>query len=95
MEVLGTYDPIPRRDPYDVPVRGGTSKAHKDVQLDVTRAKYWIGVGAQPTEPVWRLLSMVGILEPKHRPGQAQQQPATTATTTTTSETAQEANAKA
>ncbi|EPE08425.1 mitochondrial 37s ribosomal protein mrps16 [Ophiostoma piceae UAMH 11346] len=41
------------------------STAHKDIQLDITRTKYWIGVGAQPTDPVWRILSLVGILEPK------------------------------
>jgi len=36
---------------------------HKDIKLDITRAKYWVGVGAQPTEPVWRLLSLVRSLE--------------------------------
>lgn len=32
---------------------------HKDIRLDVDRAKYWVGVGAQPTDTVWRFLSMV------------------------------------
>ncbi|KAG7291375.1 Ribosomal protein S16, mitochondrial [Staphylotrichum longicolle] len=64
LEVIGTYDPIPKKDPYDT-----TGRLHKDIKLDTTRAKYWIGVGAHPTETVWRLLSMVGILPPKHRPG--------------------------
>lgn len=54
MEVIGTYDPIPKTDSYDK-----SRKLHKDIQLDMTRAKYWIGVGAQPTDTVWRLLSMV------------------------------------
>ncbi|KAK4117886.1 ribosomal protein S16, mitochondrial [Canariomyces notabilis] len=63
LEVLGTYDPIPKRDTYD---RSG--KLHKDIKLDITRAKYWIGVGAQPTDTVRRLLSLVGIMEPKYRP---------------------------
>ncbi|EQB58424.1 ribosomal protein S16 [Colletotrichum gloeosporioides Cg-14] len=62
MEVIGTYDPIPRQDPYDA-----TTKPHKEIRLDSLRARYWIGVGAQPTDTVWRLLSMVGILEPKYR----------------------------
>ncbi|KAL0937164.1 mitochondrial 37S ribosomal protein bS16m [Colletotrichum truncatum] len=67
IEVIGTYDPVPRQDPYDA-----TTKPHKEIRLDSLRAKYWIGVGAQPTDTVWRLLSMVGILEPKYRPdGQA------------------------
>ncbi|KXH29229.1 ribosomal protein S16 [Colletotrichum simmondsii] len=63
IEVIGTYDPVPRQDPYDA-----TSKPHKDIRLDSLRARYWVGVGAQPTETVWRLLSMVGILQPKFRP---------------------------
>ncbi|KJZ72537.1 Ribosomal protein S16 [Hirsutella minnesotensis 3608] len=60
LEVLGTYDPIPRTDPYD-----NSGKLHKDVKLDIPRARYWIGVGAQPTDTAWRLLSMVGILPKK------------------------------
>ena len=55
LEVIGTYDPVPKRDTYD----DGTGKLHKDIKLDVTRAQYWVGVGAQPTDVVWRLLSMV------------------------------------
>jgi len=37
----------------------------KDIRLDTTRAKYWLGVGAQPSDPVWRLLSMFGLIEPQ------------------------------
>lgn len=55
LEVIGTYDPIPKKDLYD-----DSGRLHKDIKLDTTRAKYWIGVGAQPTDTVWRLLSMVG-----------------------------------
>ncbi|KAK4133581.1 hypothetical protein BT67DRAFT_382590 [Trichocladium antarcticum] len=66
LEVIGTYDPIPKKDLYD-----NLGKLHKDIKLDMTRAKYWIGCGAQPTDTMWRLLSMVGILEPKHRPAAA------------------------
>jgi small subunit ribosomal protein S16 len=57
MEVIGTFDPIPKPDLYDA-----SGKLHKDIKLDMLRAKYWVGVGAQPTEPVWRLFSMVGLL---------------------------------
>lgn len=63
LEVLGTYDPVPRLDPY-----GKSKKLHKDIQLDITRARYWIGVGVQPSDTVWRLLSMIGLLEPKYGP---------------------------
>ncbi|KAI0394486.1 ribosomal protein S16 domain-containing protein [Xylariaceae sp. FL0594] len=62
LEVIGTYDPIPKKDPYDE-----TGKLHKDIQLDTVRAKYWIGVGAQPTDTVWRLLSLLGLMEPQYR----------------------------
>ncbi|EME85219.1 uncharacterized protein MYCFIDRAFT_46670 [Pseudocercospora fijiensis CIRAD86] len=55
MEVLGTYDPIPK-----LPVGAEPGeKAQKDIKIDVSRAKYWLGVGAQPSDVVWRLLSMV------------------------------------
>ncbi|KAJ8122277.1 hypothetical protein ONZ43_g1489 [Nemania bipapillata] len=62
LEVIGTYNPIPSPDPYDE-----SGRLHKDIKLDITRARYWIGVGAQPTDTAWRLLSMVGVLEPKPR----------------------------
>ncbi|CAK7271464.1 37S ribosomal protein S16, mitochondrial [Sporothrix epigloea] len=79
MEVLGTYNPKPQHDSYESAGQTASGaplpKAHKDIQLDVTRTKYWIGVGAQPTDTMWRILSMVGILQPKGRP--APSQPAT------------------
>ncbi|KAI9882985.1 MAG: Ras- protein rsr1 [Watsoniomyces obsoletus] len=65
MEVLGTYDPIPK-----VPPDGEGSK-FKDIRLDISRAKYWLGVGAQPSDPAWRLLAMIGLLEPKFGHGRA------------------------
>ncbi|KAI5867501.1 ribosomal protein S16 [Durotheca rogersii] len=65
LEVIGTYDPIPKPDPYD-----DSGKLHKDINIDTIRAQYWIGVGAQPTDTVWRLLAMLGILQPKPRNNQ-------------------------
>ncbi|KAI1825047.1 ribosomal protein S16 [Xylaria intraflava] len=62
IEVIGTYDPIPKADPYS-----GSDRLHKDIKLDMARARYWIGVGAQPTDTAWRLLSMLGLVEPKFR----------------------------
>lgn len=55
MEVLGTYDPIPK---LPVGAEPGDRK-QKDIKIDVSRAKYWLGVGAQPSDTVWRLLAMV------------------------------------
>ncbi|KAB8295849.1 hypothetical protein EYC80_008671 [Monilinia laxa] len=60
LEVLGTYDPIPKL-PAD-----GEGQKFKDIRLDTLRAKYWLGVGAQPTKTAWRLLSMAGLLEPQY-----------------------------
>lgn len=54
LEVIGTYNPIPQTDLYD-----DSGALHKDIKLDTTRARYWIGVGAQPTDTMWRLLSLV------------------------------------
>ena len=36
-------------------------KKFKDIKLDVVRTKYWLGVGAQPSETVERILSMVSF----------------------------------
>ncbi|KAF2868067.1 ribosomal protein S16 domain-containing protein [Massariosphaeria phaeospora] len=68
LEVLGTYDPIPK------PPRPGDTHGRpwKDIKLDISRARYWVGVGAQPSDTAWRLLSMVGILEPQFRISQVQ-----------------------
>ncbi|EDU41618.1 RpsP Ribosomal protein S16 [Pyrenophora tritici-repentis] len=70
LEVLGTYDPKPQ------PPRPGDTHGRpwKDIKLDISRARYWVGVGAQPSDTAWRLLSMVGILEPQYRVGQIQGQ---------------------
>ncbi|KAG0645150.1 hypothetical protein D0Z07_9242 [Hyphodiscus hymeniophilus] len=53
MDQTGTYDPIPK------PPTDGEGKPFKDIKLDSARAKYWLGVGAQPSDPAWRLLTMV------------------------------------
>ena len=52
---IGTYDPIPKA-PID-----GEGPMWKDIKLDSTRAKYWLGVGAQPSDSAWKLLSMVSV----------------------------------
>ncbi|KAK5129568.1 hypothetical protein LTR08_003154 [Meristemomyces frigidus] len=65
LEVLGTYNPIPQ---LPVGADEKTGRKVKDIKVDVSRAKYWLGVGAQPSDTVWRLLSMIGLLEPKYLP---------------------------
>ena len=49
LELLGTYDPIPR-------------DGVKDVRLKVDRIQYWLSVGAQPSNTVGRLLGMSGVI---------------------------------
>jgi small subunit ribosomal protein S16 len=47
LERLGNYNPIP--DP----------QGKKHITLNFERVKYWVGVGAQPSDTVARLLSKV------------------------------------
>lgn len=61
LEVIGTFNPIPQRPTGLSDEEARVAKLYKDVALDRSRAKYWLGVGAQPSEPVWKLLSMVRI----------------------------------
>ncbi|KAJ4969852.1 hypothetical protein NE237_002951 [Protea cynaroides] len=52
LEVLGYYNPLPGQD-------GG-----KRMGLNFDRIKYWLSVGAQPSDPVQRLLFRTGLLPP-------------------------------
>lgn len=49
IEKLGTYNPLSN------PV---------EIKLDVERAKYWLGTGAQPTETARTILVNQGLLKP-------------------------------
>jgi small subunit ribosomal protein S16 len=70
LELLGVYDPIPRvpetrKKTY--PEMDATSTepqnvvATKRVEWAVERIKWWISKGAQPSDPVMRLLTMVWL----------------------------------
>nr|QKY65193.1 chloroplast 30S ribosomal protein S16-1 [Passiflora biflora] len=52
LEVLGYYNPLPGQD-------GG-----KRMGLNFERVKYWLSVGAQPSEPVQHILFRAGVLPP-------------------------------
>ncbi|CAI9102463.1 OLC1v1000741C1 [Oldenlandia corymbosa var. corymbosa] len=52
LEVLGFYNPLPGKD------------EQKQMGLKVDRVKYWLSVGAQPSDPVQRLLFRSGLLPP-------------------------------
>lgn len=51
IEQIGTFDPMLKKDD---PNR---------VKLDLERAKYWLGVGAQPTDRVARFLDANGLMK--------------------------------
>ncbi|KAJ1859826.1 37S ribosomal protein S16, mitochondrial [Coemansia sp. RSA 2703] len=54
LEKLGTYNPHPN-----------TNEEAKHITLDFARTKYWLGVGAQPTDGVRFLLERAGLLPPR------------------------------
>lgn len=55
LEVLGFYDPLPHS------AQEGAAGI-KRVALNVPRIKYWLSVGAQPSDTVGRLLGASGLL---------------------------------
>jgi small subunit ribosomal protein S16 len=55
LEKLGTYDPMLAKD-------------HEGrVKMDLDRVKHWLGLGAQPTDRVARMLEAAGVLPKKER----------------------------
>lgn len=60
IEVIGTYNPIPTAI-SPLMEKNGVIPV-KNVELDFNRAKYWISVGAQPSDSVATLFKKAGIL---------------------------------
>jgi small subunit ribosomal protein S16 len=62
LEQIGTYNPLLAKDD------------EKRVTLNEDRARYWLGVGAQPSDRVLRFLDAAGILEraPRNNPQKAE-----------------------
>ncbi|WWC58235.1 mitochondrial 37S ribosomal protein bS16m [Kwoniella dejecticola CBS 10117] len=82
LETLGIYDPIPRlrkgvvipseANVFGSPAEGGGGgseliKKEKEIKWDVNRIHYWLGVGAQPTRSVVKLLERGGVLTTPHK----------------------------
>jgi len=63
IENLGTYDPK-------------TADKIQGIKLDVDRAKYWLGVGAQPTETAHALFVKAGIVQAQPYKAKANAKPA-------------------
>ena len=62
LEQIGTYNPLLAKDDEN------------RVKLDTDRAKYWLGVGATPSDRVARFLDAEGIIEraPRNNPKKAE-----------------------
>jgi len=46
LEIIGTYNPL---------------KNPSEIKINVERARYWLGCGAQPTPAVKKLLKIAGL----------------------------------
>ncbi|BFZ63853.1 hypothetical protein YB2330_004990 [Saitoella coloradoensis] len=55
IETLGTYDPIGSPEEAGGPLI-------KEIKFDMLRAKYWLGVGASPSDRVEHLFAKAGLL---------------------------------
>ena len=62
LEQIGTYNPLLAKD------------SPERVKLNEDRARYWLGVGAQPSDRVLRFLDAAGIMEraPRNNPQKAE-----------------------
>ncbi|KAJ7565006.1 hypothetical protein O6H91_02G044100 [Diphasiastrum complanatum] len=56
LEVVGFYNPLPGKD------------GMKRIGIRSERIKYWLSVGAQPSDTVARLLHKIGLLPPRPVP---------------------------
>ncbi|PTU19840.1 hypothetical protein P175DRAFT_0439960 [Aspergillus ochraceoroseus IBT 24754] len=64
LEVIGTFNPVPQRPTNLSDEEARSARAYKEISLDRSRAKYWLGVGAQASESVWRILNLAGLVQP-------------------------------
>lgn len=77
MEVLGTFNPVPQvplatahspefvTNPETGKQERYQARKYKDIQLDIKRTQYWLGVGAQPSEGVQGILGLLGLWQGK------------------------------
>ena len=68
IEEIGYYNPmtgVKDENGVGVPNDKGNDKTHAPAQIkiDGERAKYWLSVGAQPTDTVRVLLKKAGVIE--------------------------------
>ena len=68
IEEIGYYNPmtvVKDENGVGVPNDKGNDKTHAPatIKIDGERAKYWLSVGAQPTDTVRILLKKAGVIE--------------------------------
>ncbi|KAL4870330.1 hypothetical protein BDV12DRAFT_166152 [Aspergillus spectabilis] len=63
LEVIGTLNPLPQRPTNLSDEAARNARPYKEISLDRSRAKYWLGVGAQPSDSVWRILNLAGLVQ--------------------------------
>jgi small subunit ribosomal protein S16 len=82
LEQIGVYNPLLAKDD------------EKRVQLNEDRARYWVGVGAQPSDRVARFLDAAGIVEREARNNPNKAEPGEKAKERAEEKAAKEAEAK-
>lgn len=82
LEQIGVYNPLLAKDD------------EKRVQLNEDRARYWVGVGAQPSDRVSRFLDAAGIVEREARNNPQKAEPGEKAKERAEEKAAKEAEAK-
>jgi small subunit ribosomal protein S16 len=63
LEVIGVYDPIPRHPTTPTGEILTNQDKQKKISMNVDRVKYWLSVGAQPTDHCARLFTKVEPIE--------------------------------
>ena len=82
LEQIGVYNPLLAKDD------------EKRVQLNEDRARYWVGVGAQPSDRVSRFLDAAGIVEREARNNPQKAEPGEKAKERAEEKASKEAEAK-
>ena len=62
LEVVGVYDPIPRYPALPTGEVLENQNKIKKISMNIERVKYWLSVGAQPSDHCARLLEKVNYL---------------------------------
>ncbi|KAF0852270.1 mitochondrial ribosomal protein S16 (bS16m) [Andalucia godoyi] len=62
LEQLGSFNPMPLPTPAAIVSASAATEKTKEVSLNVSRIKYWLSVGAQPSDTVAKLLALANLI---------------------------------